>query len=219
MLLFFNIIYAQELIVTRDIGVWGGIVIKKEIFNHVKIDLEQQLRTSKNATRIYQCHSDVGLKYSIDKQFGLGANIRYFYKATPHSDPKVNLRYSLNINYKRKLLRRLHLYYRLTYQKTFINIRRHYAYNPQKISRSNVRNKIKLKVKYGKIHEFYFSCEIFRETTLFKEPYFDAIRLYIGDIVKSNFGKFNFALGIDREIQKKYPNLYLFAKIIYLYEL
>ena len=224
LILFFVIftsnLYAQQIKVTRDFGVWIGVKYEKKIFKSFDLDLEQQIRTFKNSSMLDDYLFDIGIKYPINKEFNLGANIRYTYNNKRVKVNENNFRYNLDIGYKKELTQKIKIYYRLRYQKEYINHFRNIYYrsagiSSQKIYSSCVRNKLKITFKQNKKNKFYTSVELFRLIENFREPYFNKIRFNIGEETKSKIGKFDFSLGFEKELHSDFPYSFLFLKMIY----
>ena len=215
-----NNLYAQQIKVTSDFGVWIGIKYEKKIFKSFDLSLAQQIRAFKNSSVLDDYLFDIGLKYPINKEFNLGANIRYIYNNKRVKEKENNFRYNLDITYKKKLTQKIKIYYRLRYQKEYINHYRNIYYrltgiSNQKIYSSVVRNKLKIKFKLTKKNTFYTSAELFRLIENFRDPYFNKIRFNIGEETKSKIGKFDFSLGFEKELHSDFPYSFLFFKMIY----
>lgn len=212
-----NTLYSQVVKVTKDFGAWGGLNIKKELSGDFEINLEQQIRLYTNASRFDDYIIDFGGKYRMNRNFRLGANLRYTYNAMRWKDAENNYRYNLDLNYKSRISKKLELYYRLRYQKEFVNLFR--AYEATNIYYSGVRNRIKLKYGINQKNRIYVSGELFRLMEVYREPYFNMIRLYLGDEIQTKAGDFNCSFGYEQEINTSYPLHFFFLKAIYTIEL
>jgi len=213
-------LYAQQIKVTTDFGFWIGVKYEKKIFKSFDLDLEQQIRTFKNSSVLDDYLFDIGLKYPINKEFNLATNIRYTYNNKRVQENENNFRYNLDFGYKKELTQKSKIYYRLRYQKEYINHYRNIYYrltgiSSQNIYSSGVRNKLKITFKQNKKNKFYTSAELFRLIENFREPYFNKIRFNIGDEIKSKIGKFDFLLGFEKELHSDFPYSFLFFKMIY----
>ena len=72
LLVFFSTPAISHTIQTKqDFGIWIGFRLEKDLPKKFDISLEQQVRTWRNTTRIDQYLVDLGLKYSINKNFTL----------------------------------------------------------------------------------------------------------------------------------------------------
>ena len=209
-------LFSQEIKVTRDFGIWIGVDIEKKVFNNFDLNLEQQIRTFKNTSKIDDYLLDLGLKYPINKQFVIGTNLRYIYNRKRVTERENNFRYNLDIEYKKKIKPRLNFRYRLRYQKEYVNLfSGFFAPAPKNIYSSSVRNKVKLTFKYNKTNRFFLSSELFRLSKLFREPYFNKVRFYLGDEIKTIIGKFDCSIGFEKELHPNNPYSFIFFKTIY----
>ena len=216
-LIFCKTMLSQQVKVTRDIGAWGGVNIEKTISKEFKINLEQQLRLHTNATKFDDYIIDFGGKYTLNKNFKLGANLRYTYNAKRLQDSENNYRYNLDLKFKSKLITDLKLHYRLRYQHEYVNL--FSEYQPTNNNYSGVRNKVLIQYAANKQNEVFFSVELFRLIQTFRKPYFNKIRFYIGDNVKSERGRFNYSLGYEQELNSIDPLSFFFLKTIYTLKL
>jgi len=216
-LIFSKTLLSQQVKVTRDVGFWGGVNIEKTISKEFKINLEQQVRLYTNATKFDEYIIDFGGKYTINKKFKLGADLRYSYDAKRWEDPENNFRYNLDLKFKQKLISKFKMYYRLRYQHEYNNLLSEDL--SSNLSKSGIRNKVKIQYAANKKNELYFSVELFKLIQIFREPYFNKIRFYIGDNVNSERGRFNYSLGYEQEINTNDPLSFFFLKTIYTLKL
>lgn len=210
-------LFSQQIKVARDFGIWGGVNIEKEISKKTTINLEQQLRFYSNVTKFDDYIIDFGSKYKINKNFKLGANIRYIHNVKRWTVAENNYRYNLDLLYKGKLSNKLKIYYRLRYQKEYVNLLS--EYEEINIHSSSIRNRIKAQFRANKINKLFISAELHRLIEMFKEPYFNLIRFHIGDNIKTKIGEFNCSIGYTQEINTNYPLSFFFLKTIYTLKL
>jgi len=213
-------LYAQQIKVTRDFGVWIGVEYEKNIFKSCDLSLEQQIRTFKNSTVLDDYLCDIGLKYLINKKFNLGTNIRYTHNNKRVKEKENNFRYNLDIGYKKELTKKIKIHYQLRYQKEYINHYRNVYYRLTGLSSqykysSVVRNKLKITFKQNKKNKYYAGAELFRLIENFREPYFNKIRFNLGEEIKSKIGEFDFSIGFEKELYSDFPYSFLFFKTIY----
>ncbi|BDS11434.1 DUF2490 domain-containing protein [Aureispira anguillae] len=216
-LLFFSVfikVKAQQIIAKQDFGVWVGVALKKELPSNFEISLEQQLRTCLNTTRIDNYWAELGLTYTINKNFRLNSNARYIHDVNKWKAAENSLRYNLDIEFRAKVKKKFQLFYRLRYQQKFINLLQRQR-TPIAQRRSAVRNKIRGSFQYKKVHKFYFSTELFVTSEVFREAYLDKLRFCIGDKIKTNVGSFNCAVGYEVNVQVNDPFSFFFLKIVY----
>lgn len=217
LLIFSNTLFSQQIKVVRDIGLWGGINIKKELSEDFEINLEQQIRIYTNVSEFDDYIVDLGGKYKMNKNFKLGTNLRYTYNAKKWKDAENNYRYNLDLNYNGKLTTKLKLHYRFRYQQEFVNLLS--EFNTTNINYSDVRNKIQIELKVNTKNEIYVSGELFRLRQLHREPYFNKMRFYVGDKLKTKIGKFNYSLGYEQELNANSPASFFFFKTIFTLKL
>jgi hypothetical protein len=216
-LLISNSIFSQQIKVTRDFGYWAVVNIQKKLSKDFEINLEQQLRLYTNATTIDDYILDFGSKYKMNKNFKLGANIRYIYNKKRWNETENNSRYNLDLNYKGNISTKLKLYYRLRYQKDITNVLSETQMT--NVNFSSIRNRIKIGYKINKNNRLYFSGEIFRSMEIFKSPYFNKTRFYLGNVIKTKIGDFNCSFGYEQEINTDYPLSFFFLKTVYTLKL
>ncbi len=217
LLIFCNTLFSQQIKVVRDIGFWGGINLEKELSDDIEINFEQQIRMYNNVSKVDDYFFDLGAKYKINKNFGLGANVRFTHNEKRWREADNEYRYNLDLRYKGKLASKLKLHYRIRYQQEFVDLL--FKYKTTKNYHSSVRNKIELEYKANEKNEFYISGELFRLIESYKAPYFNKIRYFIGDKFKSKIGTFNCSLGYEQEINTNYPTSFYFFKTVYTLKL
>jgi hypothetical protein len=205
--------FSQQIKVTNDIGAWATANIKKKIAKNFVINLEQQLRFYENAVKFDDYIIDFGGKYKMNKNFKLGVNLRYTYNAKRSAESDNNYRYNLDLNYKGNVSKKLNFSYRLRYQQEFVNLLS--EYKKTNVHYSGVRNKVKIKYDINKKNRIYVSGELFRLIETFKDPYFNKVRFYLGDEIKTKIGDFNCSIGYEQEINIDYPLSFFFLKISY----
>jgi len=212
-----SLLFAQQTKVIRDFGVWGVINIEKNIGKDFEIELAQQLRFYSTATQLDDYIVDLGGKYKINKNFRLGANLRYTYNAKRWKETENNYRYNFDLRYKGRIMENLNLHYRLRYQHEYVNTFSEYL--KTNIHHSNIRHRAKAEYKINKLHTSYFSAELFRLMEPFIEPYWNKVRFFIGDEIASRIGEFDVSFGYELETNTKYPLSFFFIKTKYTLKL
>ena len=216
-------LYAQQIKVTRDFGIWIGAEYEKKIFKNYDLSLEQQIRTYKNSSVLDDYLFDVGLKCPINKKFNLGANVRYTYNNKRVKETENNFRYNLDIGYKKKLNQKIRFHYRLRYQKEYINHYRNIYYRIKGLASQNIysfgiRNKVKIMFNQSKKSKFYTSAELFRLIENFREPYFNKICFNIGKETKLKIGNLDYSIGFEQELYSDFPYSFFYFKTIYSFK-
>jgi len=211
-------IFAQQLKVVQDFGVWTVIDIEKDFGKNFRLNLEQQLRLHTNATKLDDYIIDAGVKYKLNKNFSLGANLRYTYDNKRWRSPENDYRYNLDLIYKGKLTDKLSIGYRLRHQHEYVDIFQ--ANSQHKRNFYGIRNRVQMKYKLDKKNEMFFSFEMFRLIETYREPYFNKFRLYIGDEFKTKkYGKIALSFGYEQELNDIYPLSFYFVKTNYTFRL
>lgn len=210
-------LFSQQIKVTRDFGVWLAVEFKKEISSRFDLSLMQQIRTFKNAAELDDYVFDLGLRYSINKEFDIGGDLRYTYNKKRVSYRENNFRYNLDISFKKKIMPKLDLRYRMRYQKEYVDFLSYFwDPSPSDIYSIHIRNKAKLTLKVNKKNRLFFSSEIYRLTQKHRAPFFNKFRLYLGNEMKTSIGVFNYSIGFQKELDSIYPYSFILFKTIYV---
>lgn len=153
----------------------------------------------------------------MNKNFKLGTNLRYTYNSKLWKETENNYRYNLDVLYRGSISDRLVFYYRLRFEHEYVNL-----FSEQQTTNedySTVRNRVKVKYEIHKIHKGYFSAELFRIIEILKAPYFNKVKFYIGDDIKTRIGKIDLSFGYEQEINENYPLSFFYIKSIYTLKL
>jgi len=209
--------FSQEVKVVQDLGVWAGVAFEKNILKDFDLVIETQVRNFHNAKKLDDILIDAKLKYSINKYFQLGGNVRYVYDVKPYNSTEHNLRHSLDISYRKKINKKFSFRYRLKHQKEFTNFyyRLLFFGGEQKEFTTSIRNRLRLLYKHNSSNRFYGSIEIFKLFESFRNPYFNKIRFLIGDEINTKIGEFDIAIAMETEINTTHAYSFLFLKTIY----
>jgi len=206
---------AQEIKKTRDVGLWMGASIEYKFKDDYLLTFSQDLRLFESLREIDKYITDIGLEYKINKNFKLGGNVRYFLNKRSDKTISQDWRYNLDLKFKGKLSTKFKVKYRLRFQSNYKDL-------PAVIYegvKSNLRNKIAINYDVNEYNLVYFSSELFREIVAYRKPYFNKMRLLVGDKVKTKLGEFDVSLGYERELNSQYPLNYFFARIYYTFKL
>jgi len=210
--LFFSIhTKGQQIRTQQDFGMWIGLKLEKELPKGFEIFLEQQLRTWNNTTRIDSYLSELGLNYSVNKNFKLLGSFRYIHDTNKWGSPENNVRYNLGIQLKLKFSKKFFFFYKAQYQQKFIN--NYQTTIPKRVSA--VRHKIKLQMKHKKNHKFYCSTELFIQSNLTAVPHFNKQRFNFGDKIKTKVGVFDTGIGCEINLQANDFASFFFLKLVY----
>ncbi len=205
--------YPQEIKITRDLAMWTELELEKSLFNKFDVNIRQELRMCHTISRIDDYIADIGIRYSIDKHFRIGVNGRYTCNLKRVGNFENNFRYNLDFCYLTNKIRSFRLYYRLRYQKEYIDP---FTYKPnQHEYHSAVRNQIEVKYFFNNSCLLFSSAELFRQIDVFKEPEFNKWRFFIGHQYNFHYGNVHLALGMEREINTRYPCSMYIVKLGY----
>ncbi|HOY38086.1 MAG TPA: DUF2490 domain-containing protein [Bacteroidales bacterium] len=216
-LLISSLLISQEIAVVRDAGLWAGIGVGKRITKDFQAEFNQELRLYHNCTKIDDCISDLGIDYSINRNFSIGANGRYTYNIKRDEVIENDLRYGFDMNYKARLGLRFKLFCRARYSKEYFD-----AFNKisqEKLTETDFRYRLKLEYQYNGMHSLYTSGEIFRTTDKLRDPYFSKIRCFAGDEIRIQSGVLNLAIGYELQNKISYRTSFVFMAISYTLKL
>ncbi len=195
--------FAQELVVTNDVGAWLSAGVEKKFYKKFKLDFSQQLRLFHDFTKIDDIISNLAVSYRINENFSIALGARYTKDYDYLGSFQHNIRYNSDFSYRYRISQYFRINYRLRFQKEFLNL-----FNISDIDNPyemKFRHRIKCEYLHNQAHNFYFSGEIFRSHKVFREAYFSKYRLFVGD--KINFGKqsIDISLGFQSDLNKKHP--------------
>ena len=208
-------VWCQEVKTTRDIGVWTGVGAKFKVRKKLKGSIAQEFRSFDNSTKLDRSITDFGLAYTINKQFKLEGGARYGYARNSDLTYIHNIRYNVDFKFKIKPVKHLALIYRFRFQNNYTNLFQRF---PETVQRRNMRNRIKAEYKIEQ-HTVFFAAEIFRRHVFYKRPHFNNLRLSLGDQIDTKFGRFNYAVACNYELNEEYPLHFYFLKLNYFIDL
>jgi hypothetical protein len=214
-IVFFTIsVAAQEVKKVYDIGGWIGVGVDYKFNKSYTVSFLQEIRLYESFDDIDKVISDIGIVYKINKEFGLGADVRYY--LNNHNDNVFtnDFRLSLDFKFKKKVNDILTFRYRLRYQDA-------YGYFFDGLSTGVVntfRNKISLSYNLHK-HNIYLKTEIFRKREVYRKAYFNKFRLGLGDKFETGLGDFDYSIAYEHELSSKYPLKFLFLRVNYFFKI
>ncbi len=77
LLLFISGIFVASYSQEDDFGIWYGVSAEHKLVKRLEIDMEANVRTYKNASKIDEMFLEAGLKYKFNKYLNTGASYRY----------------------------------------------------------------------------------------------------------------------------------------------
>lgn len=206
-----NSVYSQTIKVTQDYGLWTGIKLT-QAYTDFEFALEPQLRTFYGLTQIDDYIVDLSVEYKINSHFDIGSRHRYNYNNKRHVEAEQNYSYTLDFKFDYSFSF-IKLYYRLRYEKEYVNLFTDYSL--EKINTINYRNRIKLQYSLSEINNMYISGELFKIHKQFKSPYFNKYRIYAGDEIETKWGTFDCSVGYTRELNDEHPEQFICLNIVY----
>ena len=203
----------QEGKVVRDIGLWTGAEIEKDV-KEWTFSLKQEVRLKTNMSEMNNYFTQAGIRYRISRNFALDAKYR-FTRDKKSDGSYVNLsRYSLDLRYRGRL-DFITIDYRLRYQKEVEGFRILDMNEPYE---KYVRNRIRIRYTDLRKLEPYVSGEIFQLFRVNHFPQFHYYRIQAGvEVEPGNFGAFRLAWGFNREITATYPATIYMFRVNYTY--
>ena len=205
--------WSQEIKTTRDIGYWIGVGLDYKLNKKWTTSASQELRTFDNATKLSGAITEFGIRYKINKQFRLGAGLRYAYDRQRDLTFLSEARYNLDFKFKQKIVKHLQLHYRFRFQNNYSNIFSvPNAFEPE----ANIRNRVKFQYKL-KDHTLFFATELFRSYEFFRMLYFNSLRFSVGNKRETKLGDFNYGFAYERELNEVSPLNFFFLKLNYTF--
>jgi hypothetical protein len=206
---------SQEVKTVRDIGIRASVGLQCQLNKKWQSTITGEARFFDNAGKLNRLIADIGVRYKINDQFKLGANVRYAYARKKDYTFTDDIRYNLDFMYRLKLSKKVDLKYRFRFQNNFINLSSYYEEITRK---SNARNQLELQYERGE-HTLYANVELFREFMIYRRPSFNALRMCVGDQLKTGLGVLDYSLGYRRELNDPHPLNFFFVKIDYTFKL
>ena len=210
-------INAQQVKTVRGIGVWSGVGLDFRLKENYTFKVLQDFRLNNNFTQLDRAISEVGFAYKINKYFKLATDLRFSLNRKKDMSFNKDLRYNLDFSFRTKIYKAFGLSYRLRFQQLFENaLHADRGMVGDKVS--NLRNKLSFFFKLEKNKPFV-SVELFRAFESYRKPYFNQLRLQMGNEWENRLGEFEFALAYERELSDPNPLHFFFAKIYYTFKL
>ena len=203
----------QESKVVRDLRLWTGVEVEKEVKNWT-FSLKEEMRLKTNISEINNYFTQVGIRYSISRNFALTAKYRYTRDKNSDGNYENRSRYNLDLRYRGRL-DFITVDYRLRYQKEVESMR---LFDLEEPYEKYVRNRISVRYTDLRKLEPYVSGEIFQLFMMYQLPRFHYYRIQAGISVEpGNFGEFRIAWGFNREISAVAPATIYMFRVNYIY--
>lgn len=204
---------SQELVKTRDLGLWTGVSYAFKLSETFSVKATQEIRLFESVTKLEKSLTDIGLKYKINEEFSLGSNLRYYFDRKRTNEITQDVRYSFDLNFRKKLSKKQKLFYRARYQTAY---EEPFGATLRKGGvTANFRNQIGFSYKTNKRNKLYLKAEMFREIKNLRRPYFNKFRISLGYQVKWKKNNLNCSINMERDLNSAYPLLYSYLRLKY----
>jgi len=214
--IFNNNAIAQQLTKVRDVGLWIGLKVKYQFKKDFELSVAQDLRLFESLTQVSKANSEIGFKYTINKNFSIGTDARYSHDRKKDNSYGQDFRMNYDFMVKFKVANKLKLKFRIRYQHLHENL-----LNLKKYKRdarvNNFRSRIGLDYSIKK-HQPFLSFELFRQFEVSRKPHFNKFRIKAGDEVDWNKHEIKYSIGYERDLGLAHPLHYIFASIYYTLE-
>lgn len=206
--------WSQEAKTVRDMGIWTNVGVQYGFTKKWQVGFSEEARFFDNASKLSRLISEADMQYKIDKHFKLGGGVRYAYARKKDYTFTNDIRYHLDFNYKLKLGEKFELRYRLRFQNNYIDL---FGYYDESRRKAHVRNRVELQYEHQK-NTFYCNAELFREFAIYRTPYFNALRLNVGDQLKTKLGVMDYSFGYRRQLNDTHPLNFFFLRLGYTFK-
>ncbi len=206
--------FAQETVVTGDLEQWTTLSISKKINKHWKLSLDQEFRLKHNASDFNIYFTDLGVDYKVNKNFGLGANYRFYQNKNNDNVFVTQHRWSTDLKYKQDI-GRFELGYRLRFQ----NKDEDFYTSDTGNNLYNLRNKFSAEynIRNCKIDPF-FSTELYRTINNSNDTDLSKLRWTLGvEYSIKKFGDIELYYRMDNELNLSYDKTTYIIGIGYKY--
>ena len=208
-------VLAQESKVVRDLRLWTGVQFEKSFAKDWTLSLKEEFRFKQDISELNNYFTDAGLRYRINKNFGLEAGYRYTRDKKSDGSYETLTRYNLDLRYRGRI-DFISIDYRLRYQKEVEGFN---IFDQQADYEKYVRNRIRIRYNDIKAIKPYVSAELFQ---LFRPNYYPElhyIRVLGGLRYEANkLGNFDLAFGFNREFANIEPFMIYVIKANYTYQ-
>lgn len=205
---------AQESKVVSDLGLWTGVSLEKSLKKDWTFSLKQEFRFKEDISTFNNLFTQAGVRYRLNRNFALEGKYRLTWDKKNDGSMELSSRYSFDLRFKGRL-DYISIYYRLRYQKEVKGMDLISLDEPYE---KYLRNRIQIRYTDLKKIEPYLSAEIFKLFEPYQYPSFHYMRFLVGVRYKpGKIGLFNFAYGINRELDSDLPATYYIIKLNYTY--
>jgi hypothetical protein len=123
---------------TEDLQLWSDARLEVEIFKKVLVEIEEEIRTAGNISRIEDYFTDAGISYNFWDNFTFGGYYRFIRRNEEDDRISYLHKYYFDLKYDRKI-KRWELSLRTRYQSRYKNIKSDdTGYKPENHSRNKL---------------------------------------------------------------------------------
>jgi len=207
---------AQETKVVSDLHLWTGVQLEKTFAKDWTVSLAEELRFKHDISEINNYFTELGIRYTINKNFALQGNYRFTRDRKQDQSYENLSRYNFDLRYKGKL-DLLTIKYRLRYQKEVEGFKMANQNIPYE---KHLRHRLTLVLNKLKFVDPYVSGELFQLFMPTRYPRFEYMRFLAGakyDMDKA--GEIKAAFGFSRELGSSQPTTVYMIQLNYTYKL
>ena len=207
---------AQETKVVSDLHLWTGVQLEKTFAKDWTVSLAEELRFKHDISEINNYFTELGIRYTINKNFALQGNYRFTRDRKQDQSYENLSRYNFDLRYKGKL-NFLSIKYRLRYQKEVEGFRMADQNIPYE---KYLRHRITFTLSQLKYVDPYISGELFQLFRPTRYPRFEYVRFLVGvKYEMDKAGEIKAAFGFSRELDSNQPAMIYMIQLNYTYKL
>jgi len=219
LLLLLNVVLpllAQETKVVSDLHLWTGVQLEKTFAKDWTVSLGEELRFKHDISEINNYFTELGIRYTINKNFALQGNYRFTRDRKQDQSYENLSRYNFDLRYKGKL-DFMTIKYRLRYQKEVEDFKMADQNIPYE---RYLRHRLTIVPNKVKFVDPYVSGELFQLFMPTRYPRFEYIRLLLGlKYEMDKAGEIKAAFGFNRELGSTQPAMIYVIQLNYTYKL
>jgi hypothetical protein len=205
----------QDVKVVRDLHLWTGVQIEKELARDWTVSLGEEIRFKHDISEINNYLTEAGLRYRITRDFALEGQYRYTRDKKKDQSYENLSRYALDLRYTGRL-DPVSLRYRLRYQKEVEGFK---FFDQQVPYEKYLRHR--LIVRYEDLGRFkpFVSSEVFQVFRKGEDARYEYIRILGGLRYRlGKAGEIDGAYGFNRELGGAQPAMIYTLKVQYTYK-
>ena len=207
---------AQQPTKVRDVGMWTGVKVKLKFKKDFEVSVSQDLRLFESFTQVSKANSELGFKYTINKNFSIGTDVRYSHDRKKDNSYGQDFRVNYDLMVKFEIIENLKLNFRIRYQHLHENLLNLDNYK-RDARENNFRSRIGINYSINN-HQPFLTFELFREFKVNRKPHFNKIRIMAGDELELKKHEIEYGIGYERDLGLAHPLHYIYASLYYTLE-